>query len=89
MQQGDIARAKEINDRLFPITELLYETPGFSFKRNAAIREALFMLGVLKKQSSPRPPLQPLTERDRELLRNVLQQSGLSSFYQNLKTMVK
>ncbi|MBI2831717.1 MAG: dihydrodipicolinate synthase family protein [Chloroflexi bacterium] len=84
MQQGDIARAKEINDRLFPITELLYETPGFSYKRNAAIREALFMLGVLKKQSVPRPPLQPLTEKDRKLIQDALEQSGLRSFYQSL-----
>ena len=89
VQDGDLAKAKEINDQLFPITELLYETPGFSYKRNAAMKEALHMLGVLKKQSNPRLPLQPLTDKDRATLRGVLEQSGILDFYKGLGYPVK
>ncbi len=81
-QQGNIAKAREINDRFFPLVELLYETPGLNIY--GAMKEALFMMGVLTKPSVSRPPLPPLTANERDAIRAALKQSGLLRFYQNI-----
>ena len=81
-QQGNIAKAREINDRFFPLVELLYETPGLNIY--GAMKEALFMMGILTKPSISRPPLPPLTANERDAIRTALEQSGLLRFYQNI-----
>jgi len=81
IQQGNIGKAREINDRLFPLVEFLYETPGLNIY--GAMKEALFMLGILTKHSVSRPPLPPINATERDAIRSALEQSGLLSFYQN------
>ena len=82
-QRGDIPRAREINDQLFPLVELFYETPGLNIY--GAMKEALFMMGILTKPSLSRPPLSPMTAKERDAIRSALEQSGLMEFYRNMR----
>jgi 4-hydroxy-tetrahydrodipicolinate synthase len=82
VKRGDLKRGQEINSRIFPIVELLYHTPGLN--AHAAIKEALYMLGVLTKPCVSRSPQRAVTEKEKEILRNALAQSGLAEFYKKL-----
>lgn len=82
VKRNDLIKAREINDRLFPIVELLYYTPGLN--TYSAIKEALYILGVFTKPGIPRPPLQALTEEDTDAIRQALRISGLEEFYRKL-----
>jgi len=68
-------KAKEINDSIFPLVEYLYETPGLNIY--GAMKEALYMLGILTKHQVSRAPLPPLSAVDLVALQSALEQSGL------------
>ena len=82
VKSNDLIKAREINDRLFPIVELLYYTPGLN--TYSAIKEALYVLGMFTKPSIPRPPLQVLTKEYAEAVRHALRISGLEELYRKL-----
>jgi dihydrodipicolinate synthase/N-acetylneuraminate lyase len=82
VKRGDLKRGQEINSRIFPIVELLYHTPGLN--AHAAIKEALYMLGVLTKPCVSRSPQRAITEKEKEILRSALAKSGLVEFYKKL-----
>jgi 4-hydroxy-tetrahydrodipicolinate synthase len=81
-QRGDIKRAREINDHLFPLVELFYETPGLNIY--GAMKEALYIMGVLTRPSVSRPPLSPMTARGKDAIRRALEESGLMEFYRDM-----
>jgi 4-hydroxy-tetrahydrodipicolinate synthase len=78
MRSGDIGAAQAIDDRLYPLVEVLYETPGLPV--HAAIKEALHILGVLDKPSISPSPMRALNQRDRSRIRAAVQSSGLAEF---------
>ena len=82
MMERDIEKARRINEQLFPIVEMLYYTPGLN--TYAAMKEALHMVGVLKNPPNSRPPLRPLGENERRVIRDALEKSGLKRFYETL-----
>jgi len=82
VERGDIALGRDINNRLFPIVELFYHTPGLN--AHAAIKEALFVLGILTKPCISRSPQRAITDREKESIRRVLNESGLVDFYKKL-----
>ncbi|MFC1491289.1 dihydrodipicolinate synthase family protein [Nitrospinota bacterium] len=81
-EQGNLVRAREIYERLFHLVDLFYNTPGVN--NSAFIKEALYMLGVLSSPCISRPPHPTFTEKDREAIRRVLEESGLAAFYEKL-----
>jgi len=82
VKRGDLKRGQELNRRIFPIIELLYHTPGLN--AHAAIKEALYMLGVLTKPCVSRSPQRAVTEKEKETLGRALKESGLAEFYGKL-----
>lgn len=74
MQEGDLAAARKISDRIFPLAQFVYADPaGDQFTR---IKEALVMLGRLER-ATVRPPLVPLTEEEKVRIRQALVQAQL------------
>jgi 4-hydroxy-tetrahydrodipicolinate synthase len=82
MKRGDLSGAKAVDDRLFRLVEVFYQTPGRPV--HSAIKEALFMTGVLSKPSNSRRPMRALTPEDRTSIRSALDASGLAKFYESL-----
>jgi 4-hydroxy-tetrahydrodipicolinate synthase len=74
VQQGDLDAAKRINDRLRPLADAFY-CPPFLDQHNR-MKEALVMLGRLR-QAVVRPPLQPVSDHERQRIRAALVSSGL------------
>jgi 4-hydroxy-tetrahydrodipicolinate synthase len=74
VRAGDMARARSINDSLYPITRAIYRYP-YSYW-HIRIKEALAMIGQLTR-AVVRPPLVGLPEEDRPALRQALGRSGL------------
>jgi 4-hydroxy-tetrahydrodipicolinate synthase len=69
VQRGDLETARKINDRLRPLADVFY-SPPFLDQHNR-MKEALVQLGRLK-QAVVRPPLQPVTETERQRIRAAL-----------------
>lgn len=74
VQRGDLDGARKINDRLRPLADVFY-SPPFLDQHNR-MKEALVLLGQLK-QAVVRPPLQPVTDAERERIRAALVCAGL------------
>jgi 4-hydroxy-tetrahydrodipicolinate synthase len=72
--QGDLARARELNDRIFVLTEHLYNGPFL--KAPLRLKTGLNALGVIDHAYS-RPPILPLSRQERANLLRALQSSGL------------
>jgi 4-hydroxy-tetrahydrodipicolinate synthase len=79
MRRRDLDTARAVNDRLYPLVDVLYQTPGLP--THAAIKEALYMVGVLNKPSLSPRPTRALNDNDRAHLRQALEESGLAAFY--------
>jgi 4-hydroxy-tetrahydrodipicolinate synthase len=77
VQRGDLATGQELNNRLYPIVEALTTVGGF-----LAIKEMLYMLGVLEHPAVSRPPARALTSGERLILWRAIEESGLRSVYQ-------
>lgn len=69
VQAGDLKLAREINDRLFPLTQVFYADPMTD--QHNRMKEALVMLGRLK-QCTVRPPLAPITGAEKERIHQAL-----------------
>lgn len=66
--------AGEIADRLQPLADVIFSPPVRNYR--ARLKEALVMLGVLSK-AYVRPPLQPISNREREKIREALKKAGI------------
>ncbi len=72
-QGSDLPAAREVNDRLFPMTQAFY-APGQD--AHVRMKYALVKLG-LQQYAHVRPPLQPLDTKEREAIDRALALGGL------------
>jgi len=75
VQKGDMEAAKEMNDRLDPLVRVFYAPPFLDMHNR--MKEALAILGRIE-EAVVRPPLQPITDAEREGIRQALELSGLT-----------
>jgi 4-hydroxy-tetrahydrodipicolinate synthase len=76
VQRGDISEAREIGYLLQPLSDVIFTPPVTDYR--ARTKEALKMLGVLDN-TTVRPPLLPIAENEREIIRHALHAAGLLS----------
>jgi 4-hydroxy-tetrahydrodipicolinate synthase len=76
VQRGDINTAREIGNCLQPLADVIFAPPITDYR--ARTKEALKMLGILEN-TTVRPPLLPVAENEREVIRRALQAAGLLS----------
>jgi 4-hydroxy-tetrahydrodipicolinate synthase len=74
VQRGDIDAARRLNDRLLPLVRVFYAQPFLDMHNR--MKEALAILGRIES-AVVRPPLQPIGEDERELIRLALEESDL------------
>ncbi|MBA2488069.1 MAG: dihydrodipicolinate synthase family protein [Chloroflexi bacterium] len=74
-QQGDLPTAQRSSDRLAPLIEAVFGRPPVRDYR-ARVKEGLRMQGVIPS-ATVRPPLLPVSEADRQALREALAGLGL------------
>lgn len=77
--RDDIAAARAIWERLYPVVNLFYRTEGHN--NSAFIKEALHMMGVLANPGRMRRPHPEFTDRHRDAIRDVLAGAGLLELY--------
>jgi 4-hydroxy-tetrahydrodipicolinate synthase len=73
---GRIDEAKELGRRIQKLADVVFAPPVANYR--ARLKEALVMLGVLER-AYVRPPLLPISEDERALLRQTLVEVGLLS----------
>ena len=76
VKNGDLDEASKINDRLNPLVQVFYANPFVDMHNR--MKEALAMLGRIS-QAVVRPPLQRITDDERERIREALKKVGLPS----------
>lgn len=69
IDSGDLAGARKLNDRLYPVVRAFYRSPHINM--HLRMKEALVMLGVFSK-ATVRPPLLPVTDQERSEIRAAL-----------------
>ncbi|MEM2240276.1 MAG: dihydrodipicolinate synthase family protein [Candidatus Bathyarchaeia archaeon] len=74
VKRRDYDGAFEIYRRINPLANVIFMPPVRNYR--ARLKEALVMLGVLKK-AYVRPPLTPISEAERKAVRKALLESGL------------
>lgn len=74
VQRGDIDAARRLNDRLLPLVRVFYAQPFLDMHNR--MKEALAILGRIES-AVVRPPLQPIGEDERKLIRLALEKSDL------------
>jgi 4-hydroxy-tetrahydrodipicolinate synthase len=79
IERSDLTRAREINDRLFPLCQVFYAPPRMD--QHNRMKEALVMLGR-QKQAIVRPPLAPLENAEKERIYKALLKADLISAVQ-------
>jgi 4-hydroxy-tetrahydrodipicolinate synthase len=73
-QQGDLKAAMRLGHIIQPLADVIFAPPVRNYR--ARTKEALAMLGVLDR-ATVRPPLLPVSERERAEVRRALQTAGL------------
>jgi 4-hydroxy-tetrahydrodipicolinate synthase len=74
VQQGDLPRARALNDRLDPLVRVFYAPPFVDMHNR--MKEALVLLGRIPA-AHVRPPLTPISEDERARIRLGLRAAGL------------
>ena len=74
VQQGELARARTINDRLDSLVRVFYAPPFVDMHNR--MKEALALLGRISA-AHVRPPLTPVSDEERARIRLALKASGL------------
>ena len=72
--RGRFREAKEIWQEILPLEEVIFSPPVRNYR--ARLKEALVMMGVLKTPYV-RPPLQPISEKERKQIRRALKDLGM------------
>jgi 4-hydroxy-tetrahydrodipicolinate synthase len=75
VQAKDLARAQQINDRIYPMARVFYSPPFLDMHNR--MKECLVMLGRLDK-AVMRPPLMKLDAGELNELESALRQAGIS-----------
>jgi 4-hydroxy-tetrahydrodipicolinate synthase len=78
VQRNDLAAARAINDRIYPLAQAFYAPPFLDMHNR--MKEALVMLGRLPR-AVVRPPLLKLSDAEIDRLHAVLEQAGLYEDY--------
>jgi 4-hydroxy-tetrahydrodipicolinate synthase len=73
-QRGDLDEAMRLGGIIQPLADVVFGPPVRNYR--ARTKEALVMLGVLDG-ATVRPPLLPVSDREREEVRRALQRAGL------------
>ena len=74
IQRGDLRSAKEVNDRIWPLTQVFYRDPFVNMHNRMKV--ALEFLGRQPK-AIVRPPLQPIKQAEREQIIQGVKKAGL------------
>jgi len=74
VSQGKLKEAGEIWYEILPIEEVIFSPPLRNYR--ARLKEALVMMGILKTPYV-RPPLQPISDEERKLIRRTLRDLGM------------
>ncbi len=74
VQANDLARARAINDRIYPLAQAFYAAPALDMHNR--MKECLVMLGRMER-AVVRPPLVRITDAERARLREALRLAGL------------
>ena len=74
VQRGDVEAARQVNDRLEPLVRVFYAPPFVDMHNR--MKEALAMLGRIDR-AVVRPPLQPISDAERQRIATALRQAGL------------
>lgn len=74
IKANDLKKAKEIQEFIFPLTEVFYSDPWTDMHNR--MKEALVMLGKLPR-AVVRPPLMKVSDADLERIRSALVSAGL------------
>jgi 4-hydroxy-tetrahydrodipicolinate synthase len=74
VQANDLATARAINDRIYPLAQAFYAAPALDMHNR--MKECLVMLGRLER-AVVRPPLVRISEAERERLRVALREAGI------------
>jgi 4-hydroxy-tetrahydrodipicolinate synthase len=76
VRNGDIKKARKLGACLQPLSDVIFAPPVTDYR--ARTKEALKMLGILDN-ATVRPPLLPISENEREVIRRALQAAALLS----------
>ncbi len=68
-KQGDLEKAREINQHIYPLTRAIYSHPRLNW--HTRIKEALVMMGEIRS-AAVRPFLPPLSSEERKNIREAL-----------------
>ena len=74
VQGHDLARARAINDRIYPLAQAFYAAPALDMHNR--MKECLVMLGRMQR-AVVRPPLVRITDAERERLRMALVEADI------------
>jgi 4-hydroxy-tetrahydrodipicolinate synthase len=74
VQANDLAEARRINDRIYPLARVFYADPFVDMHNR--MKEALVLLGKLPR-AVVRPPLVKITAAEIARIRNALAEAGL------------
>lgn len=72
---GDLARARELHDRMLPLVKAIYRQPPIA-RRHTRLKEALVMLGRLER-AVMKPPRLPLPPEERDAVKRALMEASL------------
>ena len=76
VQDGDLNRARAINDRIHPLAAAFYAAPALDMHNR--MKECLVMLGRMER-AVVRPPLVRISDAERARLREALRQAGIGA----------
>jgi 4-hydroxy-tetrahydrodipicolinate synthase len=74
VKEGNLNIARAVAERIYPLVKLFYSEPFLDGHNR--MKEANAMLGRIE-EAYVRPPLQPISDREREIIRRVITESGL------------
>jgi 4-hydroxy-tetrahydrodipicolinate synthase len=74
VRRGDLEEARRVADRIYPVVQVTYAEPFLDGHNR--MKEALAILGRID-EAHVRPPLQPISEAEREEIRRVVTEAGL------------
>jgi len=73
-KKGDYEEALKLAEKIQPLADTIFMSPVRNYR--ARLKEALVMMGVLKK-AYVRPPLTPISDAERRAVRKALEKAGL------------
>lgn len=76
VQRGDLATARRVSDRIYPLVGVFYAEPFLDGHNR--MKEALAILGRID-EAHVRPPLQRVSDAERERIRKVVAEANLPS----------